>query len=75
MVLVALASLVGQVVGALLEELESVALVDALTLARGDAVADPLPELASRDFSGGGILPVLSVSKRVLVNMNGGQRT
>lgn len=58
MVLVALASLVGELVGTLLEELEGVGLVDALAFGGVDAVADPLPELASGDFSGGSILPV-----------------
>lgn len=66
-VLVALASLLGKVISALLEELEGVGLVDALALGGGDAVADPLPELASGDLGGGSILPVNQiVSKSVM---------
>lgn len=57
-VLVALAGLGGQLVGALLEQLQRVGLVDALALGGGDAVANPLPELTARDLGGSSILPV-----------------
>ena len=60
--LVALGSLGGELVGLLLEELEGVALVDALALGGGDAVLDPLPELGAGHLGGGGILPVVIVS-------------
>lgn len=49
----------GQRVGALLEELEGVGLVDLLALSGGDAVLGPLPELTAGDLGGRGILPVI----------------
>lgn len=61
MELVALGGLCSKALGALLEELEGVGLVDALALGGGDAVLDPLPELASGDFSRSGILPIFEV--------------
>jgi len=56
--LVALGGLGLELGGLLLEELESVSLVDTLALGGGDAVADPLPELRARDLSGSRILPI-----------------
>lgn len=47
----------GETLGALLEQAEGVGLVDLLALRRGDAVLDPLPELAAGDLGGGGVLP------------------
>ncbi|KUI74487.1 hypothetical protein VM1G_11981 [Cytospora mali] len=57
--LVALGRLLGQLVGLLLEQLQRISLVDALALGGGHGVADPLPELASGDLCGGGILPLI----------------
>jgi hypothetical protein len=48
----------GQRVGALLEELKGVGLVDLLALSGGDAVLGPLPELAAGDLGGRSVLPV-----------------
>lgn len=62
MELVALAGLLGQLVGLLLEKLERVSFVDALALRGCHAVADPLPELTAGDFGGGGILPVFHLT-------------
>lgn len=53
----ALRGLLGQFISLLLEQLERISLVDALALGGGDAVADPLPQLAARHLSGGGVLP------------------
>lgn len=68
MELVALRSLCGKTFGALFEELEGVGLVDALALSGRDAVLDPLPELASGDFGGGGILPIF---ERLVIMFHG----
>ena len=57
--LVALRRLGSQLLGLLLEQLERVALINALALGGGDAVAHPLPELRARYLGCGGVLPVL----------------
>lgn len=57
LVLVALGRARGEPVGALLEQAEGVGLVDLLALRRGDAMLDPLPELAAGDLGRGGVLP------------------
>lgn len=56
--LVPLGALGRKLVRALGEQLEGVRLVDALALGRGDAVADPLPDLGAGDLGGRGVLPV-----------------
>lgn len=61
MELVALAGLLSQLIGLLLEQLERISLVDPLALRSRHAVADPLPELTAGNFGSSGILPVFYV--------------
>lgn len=71
MELVALGSLCGKAIGTLVQEFEGIGLVDTLAFGGGDAVLDPLPQLASRDFGGGSVLPDcvdLLISHVVLIN-------
>lgn len=56
-VLVPRAGLGGELVGALLEQLESVGFGDLLALGSGAAVTSPLPELRARNLGGCGVLP------------------
>ena len=72
MVLVPLGRARGQAVGALLEELERVGLVYLVALGRGDAVLNPLPELAPGHLGGGGILPARRGSAKG-VGVEGGE--
>lgn len=54
--LVSLGGLLSKRVGLLLEQTERICFVDALALGGGDVVSDPLPQLASGDFGGSGVL-------------------
>lgn len=60
LILVALGAIGGELVGLFLQQLEGIALVDALALSGGDVVPDPLPELAAAYFSGGGVFLLFS---------------
>lgn len=71
MVFVPLGALGGQIVGHLLEEAQGVGLVDLVALGRGDAVLDPLPELAAGDFGRGGVLPASVETKVSAVSLDG----
>ena len=62
-ILVPLRPLGSQRIRLLLEQLERVGLVDSLALCGRDAVAAPLPQLASADLCGRGVLLFRGVSR------------